>query len=161
MINKLLFKLIIGDHMKKIIGRNISILYRNENQFLDQKLKPYNLNKVQAEIILYLYNNDGINQKTLNNFFMFNKATITKITTHLENHNYLMKVISKNDQRERNLFLTKKGNNIFPIIINTLKQREDILLKGINNKELEILKRLLSQMVDNITQLKEVENEQV
>ncbi len=108
------------------------------------------MNKVQAEIILYLYNNDGTNQKTLNNFFMFNKATITKITTHLEKHDYLVKIISKNDQRE---------NNIFPIIINTLKQRENILLKDINDKELEILKRLLSQMVDNITQLKEVENE--
>ena len=57
--------------MNKIIGRNISILYRNENNYVDIKLKKYNINKVQAEVLIFLKFNNGANQTKINEFFLF------------------------------------------------------------------------------------------
>ncbi|MBK5243209.1 MarR family transcriptional regulator [Clostridium sp.] len=137
--------------MRKIIGRNISILYRNEKNFVDVKLKEYNLNKVQAEVLLFLKDDNGANLTEINELFLFNKATITKIITHLEKYNYVNRVVNESDKRERGIYLTDKGRNIFPIITEVLKGWEDILIDNISNADIEKIRSILAKMVDNIT----------
>ena len=144
-----------GENMRKIIGRNISILYRNENNFVDVKLKKYNLNKVQAEVLLFLRDDNGANLTEINELFLFNKATITKIITHLEKYNYVNRVVSESDRREKGIYLTDKGRNIFPSITEVLKGWEDILIDNIPNADIEKIRSILAKMVDNITTLKE------
>lgn len=146
--------------MRKIIGRNISILYRNEQHFVDVKLKKYNLNKVQAEVMLFLMDDNGANQSKINEYFLFNKATITKITTHLEKYDYVCRVVSKNDRREKDVFLTDKGRAMLPIIKVALKRWEDNLIDNILSVDIEKIKCVLAQMVDNITKIKEDENDE-
>ncbi|MGH4124729.1 MAG: MarR family winged helix-turn-helix transcriptional regulator [Clostridium sp.] len=141
--------------MRKIIGRNISILYRNENNFVDAKLKKYNLNKVQAEVLLFLRDDNGANLTEINELFLFNKATITKIITHLEKYNYVNRVISESDRREKGIYLTDKGRNIFSSITEVLKGWEDILIDNIPNSDIEKIRSILAEMVDNVTTLKE------
>ncbi|MBU3146086.1 MarR family winged helix-turn-helix transcriptional regulator [Clostridium sp. CF012] len=141
--------------MRKIIGRNISILYRNQNNFVDVKLKKYNLNKVQAEVLLFLRGNNGANLTEINELFLFNKATITKIITHLEKYNYVNRVVSESDRREKGIYLTDKGTNIFPSITEVLKEWEGILIDNISNADIEKIRSILAKMVDNITKLKE------
>lgn len=141
--------------MREIIGRNISILYRNEQRFADVRLKAYGLNKVQAEVLLQLSEEVGLNQTDLNKFFLFNKATITKITTHLEQENYLSRKVCEKDRREKELYLTPKGKEILPIIKNVLGQWQELLTKNIRDDEIHLIKSQLAQMVDNITRMKE------
>lgn len=141
--------------MSKIIGRNISILYRNENNFVEFKLKKYNLNKVQAEVLLFLNHYDGSNLTEINEMFLFNKATITKIITHLEEHSYVNRVVSENDRREKGIYLTAKGRNILPSITEVLKGWEDILIDSISDSDVEKIRSILAKMVDNITKSKE------
>jgi len=141
--------------MHKIIGRNISILYRNENNFVDVKLKKYNLNKVQAEVLLILNNNNGANLTEINELFLFNKATITKIITHLEKYNYVNRLVSESDRREKDIYLTDKGRNIFSAITEILKGWEEILTDNIPNADIEKIRSILAKMVDNITKVKE------
>lgn len=141
--------------MRKIIGKNISILYRNENNFVDVKLKKYNLNKVQAELLLFLRDNNGANLTEINESFLFNKATITKIITHLEKYNYVNRVVSEGDRREKGIYLTDKGKDILPSIIEVLKEWEDILIDSIPNADIEKIKSILVKMVENVIKLKE------
>ncbi|QEN08188.1 MarR family transcriptional regulator [Oceanispirochaeta crateris] len=141
--------------LKKIIGRNISILYRHEYQYIDIKLKKYNLNKVQAEVLLFLKDNDNVNHKEINDFFLFNKATITKIITSLENNEYVTRISNNKDQRYKCISLTEKGINIISNIIEILQQSEKIMIKDIAEEDIEKISTILSQMVENITQEKE------
>ncbi|MCB2288551.1 MarR family transcriptional regulator [Clostridium sp. CS001] len=141
--------------MRKIIGKNISILYRNENNFVDVKLKKYNLNKVQAEVLLFLRDYNGANLTEINESFLFNKATITKIITHLEKYNYVNRVVSEGDRREKGIYLTDKGRSIFPSITEVLKGWEKILIDNIPNDDIEKIRSILVKMVENVTTLKE------
>ncbi|MGH4117372.1 MarR family winged helix-turn-helix transcriptional regulator [Clostridium sp.] len=141
--------------MRKIIGRNISILYRNANNYVDAKLKKYNLNKVQAEVLLFLRDDKGANLTQINELFLFNKATITKIITHLEKNNYVNRVVSASDKREKGIYLTDKAKDIFPSIIEILEAWEDILTNNISNDDIETIRSMLAKMVDNITTSKE------
>ncbi|MGK0465613.1 MarR family winged helix-turn-helix transcriptional regulator [Clostridium sp.] len=135
--------------MRKIIGRNISILYRNEKKFIDIKLKKYNINKVQAEVLLFLRDDNGANLTEINELFLFNKATITKIITHLEKYNYVNRVANESDRREKGIYLTDKGRNIFPNITEALKLWENILIDKIPNADIEKIRSILVKMVDN------------
>ena len=141
--------------MRKIIGRNISILYRHENNFVDIKLKKYNLNKIQAEVLMFLRDNNAANQTKINEFFLFNKATITKIVTHLEEYNYVNRVVSENDRRENGIYLTDKGRDILPSITDVLKGWEHILIDNITSVDIEKVRSILAKMVENITAFKE------
>ncbi|MFT5871194.1 MAG: DNA-binding MarR family transcriptional regulator [Clostridium sp.] len=143
------------ENIRKIIGRNISILYRNENNYVDVKLKKYNLNKVQAEVLLFLRDNNADNQTKINEFFLFNKATITKIITHLEKYDYVNRVVSENDRREKGIYLTVKGINILPSITEVLNGWEDILIDNIPSADIEKIRSIIAKMVNNIKILKE------
>lgn len=143
--------------MRKIIGRNISILYRNGYNFAGGKLKKYSLNKCQAEVLLYLKKDNGANQTKINEFFLLNKATITKIITHLEKYEYVIRVVSENDRREKGVFLTDKGRNMIPIILEVFDEWGNMLINNIPNDDIEKIECVLAEMVDNITNVKEDE----
>jgi DNA-binding MarR family transcriptional regulator len=147
-----------GENMHRLlIGRNISILYRNQNNYADIKLKKYNLNKVQAEVLIFLMYDNGVNQTKINEFFLFNKATITKIISHLEKYEYVNRVISESDKREKDIYITNEGRNMLPIIKEILNEWEDIIINNISDDGLEKAKYILAEMVDNVTKLKEEE----
>lgn len=138
--------------LKKIIGRNISILYRHKYQYTDIKLKKqYSINKVQAEVLLFLRDNDGANHTQINEYFLFNKATITKIITYLEKNEYVLRISNIRDKREKEIVLTNKGRGILSGIIKILNDWEKIMIKDIPLADIDKIRSLLAQMVDNIT----------
>lgn len=141
--------------INKIIGRNISILYRHEIVYADKKLKDYHLNKIQAEFILHLRHYIGRTHTELNSYFMFNKATITKIIKHLEKYGYVRSVINENDKREKNISITDNGLNIVPTLIQILEEWESRIINQIPEHNIEKLRVVLEQMVENMTKIKE------
>ena len=145
--------------MHTILGRNISTIYRNEHHYVDLRLKKYNLNKVQAEALLFLLDNNGINQTELNKFFLFNKATITKIVAHLIKSDYVSSEVSQNDRREKEIFLTDNSRKVLPEIIEVLDGWEEVITANIPSDDVESVKKVLAQMVHNITNLKEEIND--
>lgn len=145
--------------MEKIIGRNISILYRSEKNYADIKLKKYNINKVQAEVLMFLNENNGANQTKINEFFLFNKATITKIISHLEKYNYVNRMVSENDRREKDIYLTEKGRNILPVAKEVLDEWGNIIIDNIPDDDIEKIKCILEKFVENVMNLSEDENE--
>jgi DNA-binding MarR family transcriptional regulator len=104
---------------------------------------------------MFLRDNNAANQTKINEFFLFNKATITKIVTHLEEYNYVNRVVSENDRRENGIYLTDKGRDILPSITDVLKGWEHILIDNITSVDIEKVRSILAKMVENITAFKE------
>ncbi len=136
---------------EKIIGRNISILYRHEIILVDSQLKELHISKIQAEVLLFINDRDGVNLTEINNFFKFNKATITKIIKHLEISGYVRSINNENDKREKIIFLTKKGTGIVPNIFDVFKKWEELVINNIPEIDIEIARTVLAKMVENIT----------
>lgn len=137
--------------IEKIIGRNISILYRHEITLVDSQLKELHISKIQAEVLLFIKDYDGVNLTVINNFFKFNKATITKITKHLEISRYVRSINNEHDKREKIMFLTKKGTGIIPIIFDVFRKWEELVINNIPDVDIEITRTVLAKMVENIT----------
>ena len=138
--------------MKKIMGRNISIIYRVEHHYVDFKLKDFEINKVQAEVLIILQHKNGCNQNELNETFLFNKANITKIIKQLEKREYIERIASEEDKRAKGVYLTQKGRDILPQIIEILDEWTSILTKDIPTSDIKTVEKALAKMVENITE---------
>lgn len=109
------------------IGRSLSILHRFSHSFMDNELKDYSLNKVTMEIIIILYRAAvPMNQTEINKFFCFNKATMTKLITRLEESGYVRREQSTVDRREKVISLTGKAWDLEETIKKILDKQEEI-----------------------------------
>ena len=143
----------------KIIGRNISILYRSESNYTDKRIRNLNLSKIQVEILLFIKENPETNLKEINNYFKFNKATITKIVKHLVSEGYVEFFINSMDKREKRLIITEKSKSLLPEIKKVFDVWEEIILKDISEEDIEITRNVMAQMVKNMSLIKEENNE--
>ena len=58
------------DEINKIIDKNICILSRYSHAYADEKLKKFQLNKTQGEIVLFIYENDNLSLAEINRYFL-------------------------------------------------------------------------------------------
>lgn len=91
------------------IGKNIGILNRQFNIFLNRELAGTGLNATEFMYIGYLYQNDGIMQDELARAFCVDRAAITRTLKNMEEKGFVKRVRSKEDGRERRIYLTEKS----------------------------------------------------
>lgn len=91
------------------IGKNIGILNRQFNIFLNRELAGTELNATEFMYIGYLYQNDGIMQDELAKEFLVDRAAITRTLKNMEEKGFIERVRSKEDGRERRIYLTEKA----------------------------------------------------
>lgn len=91
------------------IGKNIGILNRQFNIFLNRELAGTGLNATEFMYIGYLYQNDGIMQDELAKEFLVDRSAITRTLKNMEEKGFVDRVRSKEDGRERRIYLTEKA----------------------------------------------------
>lgn len=91
------------------IGKNIGILNRQFNIFLNRELAGTGLNATEFMYIGYLYQNDGIMQDELAREFLVDRAAITRTLKNMEEKGFVDRVRSREDGRERRIYLTEKA----------------------------------------------------
>lgn len=141
--------------LNKIIGRNISILYRNESIYIDKQTNKYNLSKIQVEVLLFVRDFPNSTLKEINCFFKFNKATVTKIIKYLAENGFVTISQNKDDRREKFISITDKADKILPVIKDIFLKWEKIILENIPKENIEITRDVLAQMVENMSLIQE------
>ena len=91
------------------IGKNIGILNRQFNIFLNRELAGTELNATEFMYIGYLYQHDGIMQDELAREFWVDRAAITRTLKNMEEKGFVERVRSKKDGRQRRIYLTEKA----------------------------------------------------
>lgn len=91
------------------IGKNIGILNRQFNIFLNRELAGTELNATEFMYIGYLYQHDGIMQDELAREFLVDRAAITRTLKNMEEKGFVERVRSKKDGRQRRIYLTEKA----------------------------------------------------
>ncbi len=128
-------------------GRSISMLHRFSQRFLDNELKPYHINKSQMEILFILFQaGKGVNQTEINDFFGYNKATITKLINRLEKEGYVERRASRHDKREKIIMLTVKGQEIYPVIREAAEKEAKILEEMLDENDSVFVREVLFNM---------------
>lgn len=133
------------------IGKNISIVYRYSQVFLNPILKEYNLGSGQYTFLIHLFDNNGINQEQLTDLVKIDKANTARAINKLVEKGYVLKKVSEEDKRSYKLYTTEKAESIKNSLNSIFDSWNNILLKDFTESEEAQLATLLDKIETNIS----------
>lgn len=108
----------------------ISVIYKNEQRYLEHKIKDLDINSTQVSCLMEIYSHGDVEdqhklcQKDLVEILNFSKSTISTSLTKLEEFGYINRKTDPNNRRKNMIYLTKKGCSLIPKIIEIDKMWE-------------------------------------
>lgn len=107
----------------------------------------------QLPILKLLYDRDGISQTEISRKLSNRPSTVTVSLKRLEKMNLVRREADRKDQRIVRVYLTDTARDLFRRVPAMLETNEKLLLEGMSEAEICLLKRLLKQILENMQRL--------
>ncbi|MBQ0030836.1 MAG: MarR family transcriptional regulator [Paludibacteraceae bacterium] len=122
------------------------------NRTLSQNLKENNIeiSPAQVSILYTLWREDGLTQKQLSDYTAKDKPSITRLLDNMEKIGLIARKQDKTDRRTNRIFLTKRAGEVKGTIRKATVEALQEGLKGMNDKDLGDVQRLLKMIYSNI-----------
>lgn len=126
------------------------------NMALARRLQKYfreaglDLTVEQWSILVHLWKNDGVSQQELCIRTFRDKPSITRLVDNLEKVGLVTRVASDTDRRINNVFVTTLGRDLRDQTMELANQTLNEGLEGIPKEDIEVTKRVLQQMYENL-----------
>ena len=104
----------------------------------------------QGSVLFNLGKKNGQSQQELAVLVCKDKTTMTRLIDNMEKRNLVVRIPDKTDKRQKLIYLTKKGQNLQDKLLVVIQQTSQEAQKSINPKDLEICKKVLHQVYENI-----------
>ena len=109
------------------------------------------MHRAQAGLLCRLFANDGITQSEIAEQLSVQGATVTNILQRMEEAGLVTRRRDLDDNRLVRVFLTDAGRQKERAITEQFVQLESAVFDGISEPERALLRRLLRQMLHNMT----------
>ena len=109
------------------------------------RLSELGLNSQQGQMMGYIFEkqDEGVIQKDLADHFNRKGATITSMLQGLEKKGYIKRVIPKDNERQKKIYLLKKGTDLVEEFNEIFTEVEHSITQGLTEKESETFMKLL------------------
>lgn len=135
--------------MKDIL-RDIGVIARALDSISNIEFKELNLSKGQFVYLVRICENPGIIQEKLVDILKIDRATASRAIKNLEKNGLIIKKADKKNKKNKLLFPTEYGQELYPLIIRENEHSNSIALKGFNESEINALSLALKKVKDNI-----------
>ncbi|GGH28838.1 MarR family winged helix-turn-helix transcriptional regulator [Paenibacillus segetis] len=132
------------------IGLLLRDLHLEVTNYLTKLLAPVRLAPEQHLLMALLLEQEGLSQNEIANHLSKDKASVARMIASLENKGYIRKVISKQDRRSVNVFVTEEGRKLETIINEVTIKLNEIIETGLSASEYSTLKTLLTRVQNNV-----------
>ncbi len=128
--------------MKRLVAKNDST-----------REKLYGITMVDSWILRYLDEHDGqeVLQKQIEVELHIKKSALTQQLNEMEMRGLIRRSISAHDSRYRCIARTDRALEIHRQIMEEIEMHEQLMRKGIDEKELAVFSKVLDQMILNIS----------
>ena len=129
---------------------------RIEHLAMQNLMKGKDLEKhpspTQMRIMQYMmeHKNKDIYQKDLENHLNMSRATISNVLDTMEKNDIIERIYDEVDTRTKKVKITKKIFDLFDETKKEIKTIENKMINNIPNEEMEIFKKVLNQMENNL-----------
>lgn len=130
-------------------GHKVNQLARMFMKRFNEELDTTGLYSAQWSFILRLHDQGSSTQKELSDYLSIEPPTVTRTVARMEEAGWVIKEEGA-DRRERKIRLSPAACDKFADWQQTSNQLERMALTNIDNLELEVFKRVLEQMMDNL-----------
>lgn len=127
--------------------RSIVLKHRSVMQ---NHLDQYDLFVGQPRYLRFIHDYPGITQKELVAHMKLAKETVSVTLKKLEHGGYIERIVNEKDRREKNLFLTQKGNETVEHLTEYFAQIENGMFKSLSGKEKDQLEYYFRIMLDEL-----------
>ncbi|MHC5218323.1 MarR family winged helix-turn-helix transcriptional regulator [Enterococcus sp. LJL128] len=97
---------------KEDITEKIYTLSVLQQSYVGEHLRTLQLNSLQARSLTYVYKHPATIQRGLANYLGKKQATVTNILKILEEKQLIYREIPKENERQKNIFLTEQGKQM-------------------------------------------------
>ncbi|MBC6136677.1 winged helix-turn-helix transcriptional regulator [Listeria innocua] len=135
--------------MKDIL-RDIGVIARALDSISNIEFKELNLAKGQFIYLVRICENQGIIQEKLVDILKIDRTTASRAIKNLEKNGLIIKKQDKNNKKNKLLFPTEKGQQLYPLIIRENEYSNAVALKGFTEVEINMLADALKKVKGNI-----------
>ncbi|EAD5983152.1 MarR family transcriptional regulator, partial [Listeria monocytogenes] len=135
--------------MKDIL-RDIGVIARALDSISNIEFKELNLAKGQFIYLVRICENQGIIQEKLVDILKIDRTTASRAIKKLEKNGLIIKKQDKNNKKNKLLFPTEKGQQLYPLIIRENEYSNAVALKGFTEAEINMLADALKKVKENI-----------
>lgn len=132
------------------LGFNLVKLCKQYFNSLNVVLNPLNLYEGQQNLLLQLWDEDGLAQAELTRRLGIEPASVSKAIERMENVGFIQRHPDPDDARSNRIFLTDLGRSLEQPVYDAWFKVEDQLLSNMTPEERLLLRRLILQMRDNL-----------
>jgi DNA-binding MarR family transcriptional regulator len=109
----------------------------------------------QWRVLVNLWNREGQSQRELAESTHKDKTGITRILHGMERRDLVVRIPDKADQRNKLIYLTRKGREFQQALVQYTRKTLDEALDGLSEGETEACKAVLSRVIRNLTHPRE------
>ena len=112
------------------------------------RLSELGLNAQQGQMMGYIFEkqDEGVIQKDLADHFNRKGATITSMLQGLEKKGYIKRVIPEDNERQKKIYLLKKGTDLVEEFNDIFMEVENRITQGLSDAESETFMKLLMKV---------------
>ncbi|WP_253198366.1 MarR family winged helix-turn-helix transcriptional regulator [Clostridium gasigenes] len=125
-------------------------IFRTTQVYLDKVLKEYELSSGSYPYLLTLRENEGISQNKISKELGHDKAMSARTITKLIKLGYFNRKEDEDDSRAYKLYLTEKGKDVIPKVIDKVRKLIDIITRDLNEEEKITTMDSLDKILSNI-----------
>lgn len=131
-------------------GRCFSIIYRHGKTINDRMIRKFQLSGTQGRYLRRVFENPGISQEDLAKFYQVDKGSIAKSVRRMEDLGYIRREQNPEDRRAYCLFPTEKAQKFCEFCKEDIRRMERTFEESLTEEEVEMFKRLLIRITDNM-----------
>lgn len=135
--------------MKEIL-REIGMIARALDSISNIEFKELNLTKGQYLYLVRICENPGIIQERLAEMIKADRTTAARAIKKLEMQGFIEKKNEDSNQKNKKLFPTEKGQEVYPFLKREGEYSDKVALSGFSPEELETILNLLQRVRSNI-----------
>lgn len=136
--------------LKESIGLLLKTSAKTWEKAADIELhERFGLTGAKWKIIVALSIKEGITQKHMADMVFVEAPTLVPIIDRMEKEEYITRQTDPKDRRNNLIFMTQKSRDMVDPMIDCILEIRNMGLNKISKKDMEITKKVLSQIVSN------------
>ncbi|GMX64012.1 MULTISPECIES: MarR family winged helix-turn-helix transcriptional regulator [Paenibacillus] len=139
--------------LEKYIGVIVHRADLKLNNYYQKVVNPFDITVDQWEILVILWEKEGITQKELAERLYKDQTNIARMLFKLEKKGFVHRVTHETDRRSLRVYLTPKGREIKEEILAPSIEAYKKTVEGLSEEEVETFRRILAVMYNNVKDL--------
>ena len=134
------------------ILRSIGVIARSLDSISNIEFKQYDLTKGQYLYLARIYEHPGIIQEKVAEMIKVDRTTAARAIKKLESNGFIIRKQSPDNKKEKKLYVTKKGEETYPILSREENYSNEVALKGLSDSQKKQVFELLEVVEKNISE---------